>query len=495
MKKSLFISVLMLCFCFTKNSLAQQQSPNIIYIYVDDLGYGSTEPYGNELIKTPHLKQLAEEGMLFTDHYSSAPVCAPARGALLTGKHTGHAYIRGNYELGEFDDAHEGGQMPLPEGTNTLPELLQKAGYVTGGFGKWGLGMVNNSGAPTRQGFDEFFGVLDQKQAHNYYPTHVWKNGKKIPLDNHTKFVHTKLGRDTATAQDFKAYVGQEYAPKVILDETLRFIDANQDQPFFVYFAPTLPHVSLQVPEKYRDMYVGKFKNEPTYYYGQYGYAPVKYPYSSFAGMITYLDMQVGKLVEKLKALGLADNTIIMFSSDNGGSQESGVPDKLFDINGPLRGFKRDLYEGGIREPFIVWWPGKVKAGSTSKLISAQYDVMATLADLTGQSLQNTDGISFLPTLLGENKQQIKHKYLYWEFGEKGGSVAVRKGKWKGVKTNLKKNPDAPWQLYNLKKDVGETTDVASKHPEILKQFDEIVQKEHWNAHIRPWEFINPKFK
>lgn len=491
MKKITFLATLVLF----GNLWAQKELPNIIVIYADDLGYGSTAPYGNKVIKTPNLDRLAAQGMLFTQHYSSAPVCAPARGALLTGKHTGHAYIRGNYELGEFDDAHEGGQMPLPEGTYTLPEMLKNKGYITGGFGKWGLGMPNNSGAPTKQGFDYFYGILDQKQAHNYYPTHLWRNGKRVPLNNKYVFVHTQLDPKTATDKDFEHYKGKDYAPKKILDEALNFIEQHKSQPFFVYFASPLPHASLEVPDEYRDAYVGKFKGEPEYYYGQKGYAPVKYPYSSFAAMITYLDMQVGKIMDKVKALGLEKNTIILFSSDNGGSLESGVPNQIFHINGKLRGFKQDLYEGGIREPFIVSWPGKVQPNSTSNLISAQYDLMATLADIVGGDAGNTDGISFLATLLGKPKAQKPHEYLYWEFGAIGGSVAVRIGQWKGIKNNLKKNPKAPWEVYNLNTDPSEEYNVASQHPELIKKLEAIVKKEHQNSHLREWEFINSKIK
>lgn len=472
---------------------AQKRLPNIIYIYADDLGYGSTGAYGNKLIKTPNIDKMAREGMLFTQHYASAPVCAPARGMLMTGKHAGHSYIRGNYELGEFDDAHEGGQMPLPEGVYTLPKMLKNAGYATGAFGKWGLGMPDNSGNPNKHGFDYFYGLMDQKQAHGYYPTHLWRNDQWDTLNNPPINVHQRLDPQTAKPEDFEAFKGKEYAPEKMLDEALSFMDRSKDQPFFLYFASPLPHVSLQVPDEYVNMYVGKF-DEPEYYYGQHGYAPVKYPYSTFAGMITYLDMQVGELLKKVKEMGLDGETIVMFSSDNGGSLESGIPDELFHINGPLRGFKRDLYEGGIREPFIARWPGNIKAGSKSDLISAQYDLMATLAELTGEFAGNTDGISFLPTLLGKDKVQKKHAYLYWEFGETGGSVAIRMGNWKGVRVGLKKNPGAAWQIFDLNKDIEEKNDVAAQHPELIERFNEIVKKEHQNAHIREWEFINPKF-
>lgn len=475
-------------------TFGQNKLPNIIYIYADDLGYGSTQAYGNKIIKTPNIDQMAAEGMLFTQHYASAPVCAPTRGALLTGKHTGHAYIRGNYEEGEFDDQHEGGQMPLPSGAYTLPEMLKKVGYATGAFGKWGLGMPFNTGNPNKQGFDEFYGILDQKQAHNYYPTHLWKNGQWDSLPNKFVMVHTRLDPKTATEKDFATFKGKAYAPERILKEALNFMDENKDRPFFMYFPSPLPHPSLQVPDEYRDMYVGKI-NEPEFYYGQHGYAPVKYPYSSFAGMITYLDMQVGEIFKELKRLGLDKNTIVFFSSDNGGTLESGIPNDVFDINGDLRGFKRDLYEGGIREPMIVRWPGKIKAGTKTDFISAQYDIMATLAELTNADAGATDGESFLSLLLGKDQNQGKHEYLYWEFPNAGGSVAVRMGDWKGIKNNLKKNPKAPWEIYDLKTDPSEKNNVAAQHQDLAQKFEDIVNKEHQNTFLREWEFINPKFK
>ena len=488
------LSALILCL-----SAAAQQSvyrdtnklPNIIYIYADDLGYGELGCYGQEKIRTPHLDQLAREGMRFVNHYTGAPVCAPARGILMTGKHAGHAYIRGNYELGGFADTTEAGQMPLPEGTITLPKMLKQAGYITAAIGKWGLGMVNNTGHPNKQGFDYFYGYLDQKQAHNYYPTHLWENDHWDSLDNPPIDVHKPLDANKATDEDLDRYAGKEYAPEKMTGKALQFLEKNRNRKFFLYLPYPLPHVSLQVPAAYIDKYRGQFKEK--IYYGEQGYAPVKYPLSAHAAMVTYLDEQVGIILKKIKDLGLDENTLIMFSSDNGGAWDGGLPKGFFDLNGGLRGQKRDLYEGGIREPFIVRWPGKIKPGSTSDLISAQYDIMPTLAQLSGTKAGNTDGISMLAEWLGKTEEQQTHPYLYFEFGETGGAVAIRMGKWKGVKTGLKKNPHAPWQLYDLNTDPAETSDIAALHPDILKQFDTIVKKEHQDAHIREWEFIDAK--
>lgn len=466
----------------------ERKLPNIIYIYADDLGIGELGSYGQTKIRTPHLDQMAREGMRFTNHYASAPVCAPSRAMLMTGKHAGHAYIRGNYELGGFPDSLERGQMPLPEGTYTLPKMLKKTGYTTGAVGKWGLGMADSVGDPNKHGFDYFYGLLDQKQAHSYYPTHLWENGKWDTLNNTFINVHKPLDPKTATDKDFEYFKGRDYAPEKMMEKALGFLDRNKDNPFFLYFPSPLPHVSLQAPDKYIKQYIGMF--DESYYYGNAGYASTKHPLSTHAAMVTYLDDQVGMILKKIKELGLDDNTIIMFSSDNGGAWDGGIPKDFFHLNGPFRGQKRDLYEGGIRSPFIARWPGVIKAGTTSGLISAQYDLMATLADLTGQTLKDIDGISFLPTLLGKPEKQKKHEFLYFEFGETGGSVAVRMGDWKGVRVGLKKNPDAPWQIYNLRTDEGETMDVAKDHPELIKKFDAIVKKEHQPSHVKEWNFV-----
>ena len=469
--------------------------PNIIYVYADDLGYGELEAYGQLKIKTPNLNKLAEEGMTFTQHYTSTPVCAPARCMLLTGKHGGHSYIRGNYELGGFPDSLEGGQMPLPEGVYTLPKMLQKAGYRTGMAGKWGLGMNDNTGSPLKQGFDFYVGILDQKQAHNYYPTHLWLNDQKLPLDNPERFVHKSLRPANVNDDDFDYFEGKVYSGDVLTRYALQFIEENKKQPFFLYLPFPQPHVSLQAPQEFVQQYIGQFANEKPYY-GEQGYASSKYPLSTYAAMITYLDAQIGKVMDKIKESGLDENTIIMFSSDNGATFNGGVKADFFNSAGGLRGLKLDLFEGGIREPFLARWPGKIKAGSKTDLISAQYDLMATLAELTGQPAGNTDGLSFLPTLLGKPGSQEKHEYLYWEFPEKGGQVAIRLGDWKGVKVNIGKQgyKNAPWELFNLKEDSAETRDVSARHPDLLQRFNEIVRKEHQPSHIKEWEIIDPKF-
>lgn len=468
------------------------QRPNIIYIYADDMGYGELGCYGQQKIKTPNLDRMAKEGMRFTDHYTSTPVCAPARCMLMTGKHGGHTYIHGNYEMGGFPDSLEGGQMPLPEGTFTIAKLMKQAGYATAAIGKWGMGMPNTTGFPLKQGFDYFYGYLDQKQAHNYYPTHLWENGQWDTLNNPVINVHRRLDSAKATDQDFDYFKGKEYAPAKMTEKALSFIDRNAAKPFFLYLPYTIPHVSLQAPDEWVKQYIGRFDEQP--YYGQQGYASAKYPLSTYAAMITYLDAQVGIIMEKIKKLGLDDNTIIMFSSDNGATFNGGVDRYFFHSNGGLRGQKMDLFEGGIREPFIARWPGKIPAGKTSGLVCAQFDMLATFAELTGQQVANTDGISFLQELKGNHAGQEQHHYLYFEYPENGGQLAIRMGDWKGVKVDVRHHPEKQWMLFNLSTDRNETTDMAAQHPEVIRQFETIVKKEHQQAPIREWEFIDPKF-
>lgn len=478
--------------CLITSFVFAQKKPNIIYIYADDMGYGELGSYGQQKIKTPNLDKIAKEGIKFTQHYASAPVCAPSRCMLMTGKNSGHSYIRGNYELGGFEDENEGGQMPLPEGTFTIAKLMKQAGYVTGAIGKWGLGMNNTTGDPNKQGFDYFYGYLCQKQAHNFYPTHLWENGKRVALNNPYIQVHIPLAKD-APDSAFDYFKGKEYSVTKMAEKTFEFIKENRKKPFFLYLPYTGPHVSLQAPDEAVKEYLGQFEETP--YRGEKGYASSLYPRSTYASMITYMDKQVGEIMKLLKELGLDENTIVMFSSDNGATFDAGGADiNFFNSVAGLRGRKQDLYEGGIREPFIARWPGKIKEGKVTDLISAQFDLMATLSEITGVKAWDNDGISFLPTLLGNDNKQKKHDYLYFEFPEKGGQVAVRMGNWKGVKSNMKKNKNAPWEIYNLKTDEKETTDVASQNPELAKKFEEILKKEHQLSHLREWEFIDPKF-
>jgi arylsulfatase A-like enzyme len=332
----------------------QTKKPNIIYIYADDLGYGELGSYGQTKIKTPNLDKMAAEGMRFTQHYSSAPVCAPSRCMLMTGKHGGHSYIRGNYEMGGFADSTEGGQMPLHEGAYTVAKMLKERGYSTALVGKWGMGVTGTTGSPLLHGFDYYYGYLDQKQAHNFYPTHLWENDRWDSLNNHFISVHTPI-KDSlhATDADFAYYKGKEFAPAKMTEKAAAFIKKNQEKPFFLYLPYTLPHLSLQAPDEYVNRYRGLFDEKP--YYGQKGYAATRYPRSTYAAMISFLDDQVGIIMKLVKDAGLDNNTIIMFSSDNGATFSAGVDTEFFNSVGGLRGLKMDVYEGGILITSVIY--------------------------------------------------------------------------------------------------------------------------------------------
>lgn len=470
-----------------------QRPPNVVLIYADDLGYGELGCYGQQKIRTPHLDQLAKEGMRFEQFYAGAPVCAPSRCMLMTGVHSGHSYIRGNYELGQYTDDSEGGQMPLPPNTYTIGHLMQSKNYQTAIIGKWGLGMPTNTGNPNKQGFDYFYGYACQKQAHSHYPTHLWENDHWDTLRNKFVLVHSPLSPSETNPEAFEKFTGKDYAVDKQTEKALKFIELNHKKSFFLYLPFTLPHLSLQVPELSLNEYKGKFEEQ--IYRGEKSYASTLYPRATYAAMITHLDKQVGLVRTHLKKLGLDDNTLILFTSDNGGTFDvGGAPTRFFESNGKLRGTKGEVFEGGIRVPMIAYWKGHIKAGSTTNTIATQYDIMATLSELTNTKVPKyTDGISFLPTLLG--KPQKQHEFLYFEFPESGAKIAVRIGDWKGVKTNLKANPTAKWQLYNLAQDLSETTDLANLHPELLEKMDAIVKENHVSSHIQEWEFINPKWK
>jgi arylsulfatase A-like enzyme len=453
--KKLFILALV---CLAQFSQAASR-PNVIYILADDLGYGDLSAYGQTRFSTPNLDALARKGMLFKQHYSSAPVCAPARCSLLTGLHTGHAPVRGNYEV------QPEGQKPMPANTFTLANMFRKAGYATGIFGKWGLGAPGSASEPLKMGFDRFYGYNCQRLAHHYYPYFLWN-------DNQREMLWGNFGLET-----------REYAPDLIQEQALRFVESNKNRPFFLYYAMIQPHAEMFAPEKYLAKYRGKFPPETPYKgvdggpeFRKYPYGSQPEPHAAFAAMVDTLDENVGQLMAKLQELGIADNTLVIFTSDNGPHQEGGHDPDYFNSSGGLRGHKRDLYEGGIRVPMIACWPGKIPAGTVSDHISAFHDVLPTMAELTGQRIpKGLDGISFLPTLLQKGKQR-QHDYLYWEFHELNGRVAVRKGNWKGVRYHVAVDPHSPLELYDLSKDPGEAHNVAAQHPEIVRELDKLIQ-------------------
>jgi arylsulfatase A-like enzyme len=412
----------------------------------------------------------------------------------MTGKHPGHSYIRGNYELGGFKDEEEGGQMPLHEGAYTIANMLKERGYATALVGKWGMGVTGTTGTPLKQGFDYYYGYLDQKQAHNHYPTHLWENDQWDSLNNSFINVHSPI-KDTlhAKKEDFDYYKGYDYAPQKMTSKAIDFIERNKRNPFFLYLPYTLPHLSLQAPEEYIEQYKGKF--EEKMYFGQKGYAATRFPRSTYAAMISFLDDQVGIIMEKIKALGLDEKTIIMFSSDNGATFSEGVDTKFFNSVAGFRGLKMELYEGGIRVPFIARWPGKIQANSVSNHLSVQYDMMPTFAELTGKYISNLDGVSLLPVLIDSKKKQQTHDFLYFEYPENGGQIAVRLGSWKGIRKNIRKDPTSGWELFDLDNDIKEQHDVSRFHPDIIDKMKIIAKREHLHPHILEWDFIDPKTK
>jgi len=437
--------------------------PNIIFILADDLGYGDLGCYGQETIQTPNLDRMAAEGMVFTDHYSGTCVCAPSRCSLMTGLHTGHAYVRGNTEVKPM------GQLPLPAGTVTLPKRLKQAGYTTALIGKWGLGGPDSTGTPNKQGFDSFFGYLCQRHAHNYYPEFLFRNDEKVPLTNEVKPVNPPGGVATQRVQ---------YSHDLFAAAALDYVIQDRRKPFFLYLAYTIPHANNEAGQDGMEV--------PSY--GPYAREDWPKPQKGHAAMITRMDADIGKLFLRLKTLGLDDNTLVLFSSDNGPHKEGGADPEFFASSGPLRGLKRDLYEGGIRVPLIARWPGHVAPGSGTNHVCAFWDFLPTCCDLAGVSPPEAiDGISFAPTLLGKPQEQRKHPYLYWEFHEQGKKQAARMGVWKAVRLNVAKNPNAPIELYNLKEDLGEQENVAGQHPEIVRQMAEIMTAARTPSDRWPW--------
>lgn len=430
---------------------AQDKKPNIIFIMTDDLGYGDLSCFGQQKFTTPYLDQLAAEGMKFTQFYSGSTVCAPARCSLMTGLHTGHCYIRGNKEI------QPEGQHPLKADTVTVARLMKQAGYTTGCIGKWGLGGPGSEGAPNQQGFDHFFGYLCQRQAHTFYPTHLWRNDEKVELNN------------------------EHYSHDMMTDEVLGFIKDNQDDPFFLYLPFTIPHAEMKAPDDALEPFKGRFEEEP--FGGRGNYGAQDSPRAAFAGMVTRMDEHVGKIMALLKELNLEEDTLVIFTSDNGPHREGGHDPDYFDSNGPLKGIKRDLYEGGIRVPTIARWTGKIEAGSTSDHTGAFWDMLPTFAELGGADVpENLDGISMAPVLSGKADQQKKHDHLYWEFHEQGGRQAVRKGKWKAVRNGWKN----PIELYNLEDDLGEEKNLASQHKDIVMMMETLMKESRTESEVFP---------
>jgi len=415
---------------------AMAAKPNIIYIMTDDLGYGDLGCYGQQRIKTPHIDRMAEEGMRFTQFYAGSTVCAPSRCVLMTGVHTGHALVRGNREIQPM------GQWPLPDETLTVAEVLQSKGYTTGLIGKWGLGGPDSSGHPNRQGFDYFFGYLCQRHAHNYYPEFLFRNQERVPLIGNRVENDRKDGAGYATERT-------SFSHDLCANEALGFVRRNHEQPFFLYLSLTIPHANneggkrgMEIPD-----------------HGQYANTDWPEPQKGHAAMISRMDADVGRLMALLKELGIDDNTIVFFTSDNGPHREGGNDPLFNDSNGPLRGIKRDLYEGGIRVPMIARWPGQIRPNSVSEHIGYFGDFMTTAAELVGaKAPKGLDSISFLDTLVGRDDTQKQHPYLYWEFYGGGKHFqAIRQGDWKGVQ-----HRNGSFELFRLDQDLGEENNIAA---------------------------------
>jgi len=431
---------------------APAPKPNIIYILADDMGYGDPSCFGQAKLKTPHLDALAADGLRLTNHYAGSTVCAPSRCVLMTGLHTGHCSVRTN------------GNVRLTDDDVTVAQVLKKAGYSTGCIGKWGVGRPGLTD-PNDRGFDYFYGYVCMNHAHNCFPEFIIRNGQKVPLRNvleeSWKQRRTLPGAGVAAKK-------VDFVPHLCQKEAIAFIERNKRKPFFLYYALNIPHANNE----------GGRKGMEVPSYGEFAKEDWPDPEKGFATMIRYIDGYVKEIRDKLKEAGLDKNTLVMFTSDNGPHQEGGHKMEYFDSNGPLRGKKRDLYEGGVRVPTIATWPGVIAAGRESGHVSGFQDILPTFAELAGATCPKTDGISMAPTLLGKGEQK-KHPHLFWEFYEGGGKRAVLKGKWKGVRLNTFRKPDGPIELYDITQDISEQKNLASDHPDIVADMARIMKEEH----------------
>ncbi|WP_233903461.1 arylsulfatase [Stieleria maiorica] len=446
---------------------AGEERANIIYIMVDDLGYGDLGCYGQKQIQTPHLDQMAAEGMRFTDHYAGHTVCRPSRLVLWTGQHVGHTGLTGNRSRSLT------GKEP------TVAKLLQQAGYATGGVGKWALGHVdspaevNNDGHPNRNGFDYWYGYLNQSNAHNYYPPYLWENDRQVFLPGNVLMDHP-MARGRVSEKKVT------YSHDKMTDAALAFIQRNHRSPFLMHIHWTIPHANNEGGRVLKDgMEVPD--------YGIYADRPWPNPEKGFAAMITRMDADVGRLFQMLKDLGIDENTLVIFTSDNGPHREGNHDHEYFDSNGVLKGFKRSMHEGGIRVPMIARWPGNIAAGSQSDLPSAFWDFLPTACEIAGvEPPSDIDGISYLPTLLDKSADQRKHEYLYWASQEGDTTIGIRKGPWKLVRYRKDRDGQPDWRLYDLRNDLGETNDLAAKHPEQVEEILELVRRDQLALDTKP---------
>lgn len=449
-------------------SHASQPPPNIVFILADDLGYGDLGCYGQAKIRTPAIDRLAAEGIRFTHFYAGASVCAPSRCVLMTGRHGGRCRVRGNAPLTARDR-----QTLLPDDV-TVATRLKQAGYATALVGKWGLGMDDMPGAPWLQGFDFFFGYLDQIHAHNYFPDYIWRNRERITLPNEVRPI--PVGKDGSWGLGGIATNRVVYSPKLMLDEALSFLDRNKDRPFFLHFATTIPHANNEAAKE-----LGNGAEVPDL--GRYANEPWPEPEKGYAAMIEYLDSQVGAIVRRLGDLGLHDHTLVVFASDNGPERRefTGYDPAFFNSSGGFRGFKRDHTDGGIRVPFIARWPGRIAPGSVSAHVGYFGDFMPTALELAGLDRPaDLDGTSLLPVLLGRPKAPERHGGLYWEYHAGGSSqAALLDGRWKGLRDGRR---DAPLELYDLTTDPEESLDVAPQHPDLVARIETLLKASRTEA-------------
>ena len=492
-------SILLILLLITSCNFQESNKPNIILFFYDDLGYGEIGVYGQKIIETRNIDDLAKNGLRFTNFYSGSPVCAPSRSILLTGLHGGHTKIRGNHEYGSrgdvwdyakmSEDPNLEGQYPIGESELIFPKLLKGVGYSNGMVGKWGLGPPNSNSIPTKMGFDYFYGYNCQRMAHNLYPPHLWENESRDMLDN--KVISPKLklkpGQDPYDENNYKVFNQNDFAPDKMHIKAQEFIENNHDNPFFLYYASPIPHAPLQAPkyliDKYREI-IGD--EEP--YLGNVGYFPTRYPRATYAAMIEYIDIQVGEIIAQLKRLNIYDNTVILLTSDNGPTYAGGVDFEYFNSTGIFQNkpdrMKGYTYEGGVRVPFVVSWPKKIRSGRVVDDVSISYDLFATISELSGvDETYSTDGISLVDLFTDENIS-LDREYIYWEFPSYGGQQAARMGDFKALRTDIKKGNDKI-ELYNLSEDIREQTDISSENPEIIKKFNDIFIREHVKSDIK----------
>jgi arylsulfatase len=457
-------------------SPAEERRPNIVFILADDLGVGDLGCYGQTKIKTPHIDRLAAEGMRFTQFYCGCSVCAPSRCTLMTGLHLGHATVRDNMQRGPGLE----GQHAMQPGTVTVAQLLKRAGYATAIVGKWGLGMSQDQSSPLDFGFDHHYGYLCQGMAHTYYPPYLWRDDRQEQLEGNPAYTYSQ--KQTIEPS------GKAYSHDLMADDALSWVRAHWEAPFFLYLAFTIPHVSLQVPVDSLDEYRGRWSETPMT--TSKHYANHSTPRAAYAAMITRMDRDVGRLMALVKELDLDDDTLVFFASDNGAVFAlSGTDPEFFQSTAGLRGYKQDLYEGGIRTPFIARWPGHIAPGATSGLIGAFWDILPTLCDVAGTDApKEIDGVSIAPTLLGLTGQE-QHEYLYWEYHGGPRAQAVRFGPWKGVRNEVNKVPDATPELYDLDSDPNETTNLAGQHPELAAKAADYMKAAHAPSWEPKWNF------